>query len=142
MKKLIPVFALVILCLYSCKEEPKRTITEPKVTPVVEQPTTPPPSTNDLTNIVGGAHYICPQNCVGGTSSAQGTCPVCSTALAHNQGFHSTTNNTNPLSNGPIATPNSTNTTTTTPTLPTSGPNAAGVYHYTCANGCAGGGDA
>ena len=150
MKKLIPVFALFILCLYSCKEEAKKANTNSNEVPVIEKPivtpqvettesATPQPATNNaaVTNIVGGAHYLCPKNCVGGESSAQGTCPVCSTALAHNQGFH----NTNPLTNGPLSTPNITNTTAPTAT-PASGPNAAGVYHYTCANGCAGGGDA
>jgi hypothetical protein len=133
MKKLIPVFALLILCLYSCKKEPKKTFTQPKDVPLSERPIpTLPNSNNVATGVAGGAHYICPNNCEGGTSGAQGTCPVCSSALAHNQGFHNMPSSPNTLL--PSAT-------TPTPT-PTSGPNLAGQYHYTCSNGCSGGGDA
>ncbi|PHR72181.1 MAG: hypothetical protein COA67_05065 [Lutibacter sp.] len=131
MKKLIPVFALVMLCFYSCKEETKKT--KSKVVTPSERPITPPPDFNTLTGVVGGAHYICPQNCVGGTSSAQGTCPVCSTALAHNQGFHNTPNITTPTTTNPAV--------TNSAATPAPGPNLAGQYHYTCTNGCAGGGD-
>lgn len=126
MKKLIPIFTLVILCFYSCKKETKKTVTQSKEVPVWEQQT-PQLQNNTTAGVIGGAHYICPNKCVGGTSDKQGICSVCNTVLAHNQGFHNTPNiNT---------TPNSTT------NNPTSGPNAAGQYHYTCANGCAGGGD-
>ena len=131
MKKLIPVFAFLILCLYSCKEEPKKTFTQPKDVPLSERPIpTLPNSNNAATAVAGGSHYICPNNCEGGNSGTQGTCPVCSTVLAHNPGFH----------NAPSSPNLSPNTTAPAPT-PTSGPNLAGQYHYTCANGCAGGGD-
>ena len=133
MKKLIPVLALLMLCFYSCKKEPKKTNTKPKVVPLSEQPTPSLPNSNAVataTADVDGAHYICPKNCIGGESSAEGTCPVCNSTLAHNQGFHNNPNNisTTPTTTNPI-------------TAPTSGPNAAGQYHYTCANGCAVGGD-
>ena len=135
MKKLIPIFALLLLCIYSCKTEPKKTFTQPKDVPLSERPIPTLPNSNNIANgVVGGAHYICPNNCEGGTSGAQGSCPVCNEALAHNQGFHNT--------------PSSTTNTTTTPSsltpsnTPASGPNLAGQYHYTCSNGCSGGGDA
>lgn len=131
MKKLIPIFALLVVCFYSCKTEEKKAATHPLNVPFNERPVPVLPSMNNsATNVVGGAHYICPKKCKGGSSSAQGACPVCNTALAHNQAFHNTPQT-------PVTTPIS------TPVAPTAaGPNAAGQYHYTCANGCAGGGDA
>ncbi len=131
MKKLIPIFALLIVCFYSCKKEDKKTTTHPLNIPFNERPIpTLPGTSNATTGIIGGAHYICPKKCKGGTSGIKGACPVCNTALAHNQGFHNKPNN-------PATTPIS------TPVVqPASGPNAAGQYHYTCKNGCAVGGDA
>jgi len=67
------------------------------------------------------SHYICPNNCEGSGGDAEGTCPVCGSAYLHNQAYHST----------PAAT-----TPTSTPDPPQ---NAAGVWHYTCSNGCEGG---
>jgi len=126
MKKLILVFALLMLCFYSCNKEPKKTISHPKVVTPIEKPIPTLQKSNTTTEVLGGAHYICPKNCIGGNSSTKGTCAVCNSSLAHNQGFHNTLNNTTPK---------------TTIPAPSSGPNLAGQYHYTCANGCAGGGD-
>lgn len=71
-------------------------------------------------------HYICPNNCEGSGAASEGTCPVCGTAYMHNQAFH-----------------DQAVTQTTQPVAPTGAPeppqNAAGVWHYTCANGCEGG---
>lgn len=130
MKKLIPIFALCLVCFYSCKKESK----------LPESPMNKPipslPNSNQFTtNVIGGAHYICPKRCKGGTSEAKGTCATCNSALAHNQGFHNTP--TNSQFNTPVSTPISTPKTT-----PASGPNLAGQYHYTCSNGCTGVGDA
>ena len=77
-------------------------------------------------------HYKCPNNCAGGNGPSQASCPVCGTEMAHNQAYHN-------------AAPAATTTTPTFNTTPTNsgnaltGQNAAGVYHYTCSNGCAGG---
>ena len=133
MKKLIPLFALFIVCFSSCKkEEEKKAPVNLLNMPLNERPIPTLPNSNNLaTGVVGGAHYICPKKCEGGTSSAQGACPVCKTTLAHNQAFHNT------------ATPTTTSTPAASPLAkPASGPNAKGIYHYTCKNGCAGGGDA
>ncbi|WP_440066219.1 hypothetical protein [Tenacibaculum discolor] len=130
MKKIFTLFVL-LCCFYSCKTEEKKAPVNPLTIPFSERPTPQlPNNNNNSVNIIGGAHYICPKKCEGGTSNVQGTsCPVCKTPLAHNQGFHNTQNKT---SNSPISTP---------VTQTTSGPNAAGQYHYTCTNGCAGGAD-
>lgn len=100
--------------------------------------TTPPAFSNPEANAPAPAfnstepHYKCPNNCAGGHGPAKGNCPVCGTALAHNAAYH---NNT------PSAptTPNVTIPGATTTTTASTGQNAAGVYHYTCSNGCAGG---
>ena len=71
-------------------------------------------------NTAGVWHYTCANGCAGGGGAA-GACSNCGNALAHNQAYHSNTN-----------------TPTTTPT-PEPSQNAAGVWHYTCGNGCSGG---
>ena len=131
MKKICSILVL-LSCLFSCKTEEKKAPVNPLTVPFNERPVPKLPNTNNTSvNVVGGVHYICPNKCEGGSSNTKGaTCSVCKTPLAHNQAFHNTQNNT---SNTPIATPE---------TLPTSGPNAAGQYHYTCTNGCIGGADA
>ncbi len=94
-----------------------------------------PPAAATTANTSGAKHYICPKNCAGSGGDAAGTCPVCGTAYEHNQAFH---NNTTP----PAITPGATTTPDITPVPnPTTGQaqNAAGVYHYTCPKGCAGG---
>ncbi|WP_299157366.1 heavy metal-binding domain-containing protein [uncultured Tenacibaculum sp.] len=131
MKKLIPIFVLFIVCFYSCKKEEKKTSVHPLSIPFNERPVPTLPNANNIaTGVVGGAHYICPKKCKGGTSSAKGACPICSTELTHNQAFHNKPINT---TIAPISTPVAT---------PASGPNAKGEYHYKCKNGCAGGEDA
>jgi hypothetical protein len=97
----------------------------------------PSPQTNTNQMPVSGAlagvqHYICPNNCQGSGGEAQGNCPVCGTAYLHNQAFHAN-DAQNQVTPPPTPTPN--------PATPTAEPaqNAAGVWHYTCAKGCAGG---
>lgn len=76
-------------------------------------------------------HYKCPNNCAGGTGPGAGSCPVCGTTMAHNTAYHSQGAGSTP------ATPNVNIPQTTNTSSPAQ--NAAGVYHYTCSNGCAGG---
>lgn len=75
----------------------------------------------------GVKHYTCPNNCAGSGGDGEGTCPVCGSAYVHNQAFHNQaiTQGTQPAAQ-PAATPEPPQ-------------NAAGVWHYTCSNGCAGG---
>lgn len=81
-------------------------------------------------------HYICPKGCKGGGAAAQGKCPVCGGDLVHNQAFHSQQPQGATPANPIQVDPNSAQ-----PSQPTPPPsqNAAGVYHYTCPKGCAGG---
>ncbi len=96
-------------------------------------PTQPPSNIPPATaNASGLNHYICPNNCEGSGGDAQVNCPVCGTQYVHNQAYHQQANQP--------ATTTEIQPAATTPPV-TSGPNAAGEWHYTCPNGCAGGGD-
>ena len=77
-------------------------------------------------------HYYCPNSCEGSGGDAQANCPTCGTAYVHNAAFHNQT----PAGTNPAVTPGG-----TPPVTPpaAAAQNANGVYHYTCANGCAGG---
>lgn len=82
----------------------------------------------------GVKHYTCPKNCKGSGGDAAGTCPTCGSAYVHNQAFHGQPGN----APTPTAAPTGTSATPVTPP-PSPAKNAAGVFHYTCAKGCAGG---
>lgn len=129
MKYILPIFALLLFISCSTEEKKKETPTED--VPLKERPIPPNPNVSK-TNIVGGAHYICPQEHEEGNSAAAGTCPKCQSTLLHNQGYHQAQNNANQPNNGTAAQPNA-------PATTNNGPNANGQYHYTCTNGCAGG---
>lgn len=100
----------------------------------------------------GVFHYICPKNCAGSGGSAAGTCPVCGTAYEHNQAYHNqptsttvptgeTTPDGRPIEKMivPGSTTPGTAPANTPPATPEPAQNAAGVWHYTCPKGCAGG---
>ena len=114
-------------------------IPTPSSDATANQANTPPPeSTLEIqpnTNQGDGQqvfHYTCANGCAGGSDQAI-ACPNCGTTLAHNQAFHANDQNATPPPpnpNTPPPTPNP---------AEASGQNANGVWHYTCANGCAGG---
>lgn len=123
---------------------------------------TPPPSNEPPQNADGVWHYTCSNGCAGGAGGAQ-ACATCGNMLVHNTVYHSGGNAAaagtpataggvnqisfdpnNPTSgNSTISFPNSGSTVTSNTVAPPSTPeppqNAAGVWHYTCGNGCAGG---
>ncbi|WP_235298287.1 heavy metal-binding domain-containing protein [Portibacter marinus] len=74
-------------------------------------------------------HYYCPAHPTKG-GDAQGSCPDCGQALVHNAAFHNAGAGVTTTPSGAV-----------TPPTPSTEPavNAAGVYHYTCSNGCPGG---
>jgi len=137
------IFIVVILAfLYSCGNAPERPepILDPAYSPVItttSSTSTVPPSNVGLSPDV--PHYICPDNCVGGGGAAAGNCPVCGVALVHNQAFHDQQPSpiSQPSAGGvPVTPPPAA---TTSPVTPEPPQNAAGVWHYTCSAGCAGG---
>lgn len=95
--------------------------------------TAPVPNANPATptpepaqNAAGVWHYTCPKGCAGGAGSAV-ACPKCGSTLAHNAAYH------------PNANPATTPATNPAAKTPEPAQNLAGVWHYTCASGCAGG---
>ncbi len=97
-----------------------------------------PPMNEPPQNAEGVWHYTCPNGCEGGAGSAV-PCPKCGTTLAHNSAYHA---NAPAVDATPISPTGTTELNPITPPTPTAEPaqNAAGVWHYTCPNGCAGGG--
>ena len=95
-------------------------------------PPQPPSNVNAAAAAGGVSHYVCPNNCEGSGGNTQMNCPVCNTQYVHNQAYHNQATNTTTTQTQPA-------TTTTTSTVTPSGPNAAGVWHYTCPMGCEGG---
>ena len=110
------------------REEAERSLGQPGVQ-APASPTTPNPAAATAAAPSGVAHYICPNNCAGSGGDATGTCPTCGTTYIHNQAYHDQ------------ASPQISTQVPPTPTPQTTEPaqNAAGVWHYTCSKGCAGG---
>lgn len=133
----ILIFSSVI-SFYSCKEktnEQKQETKDPME--VLDSRTKPDTKTPDPAtveppqNAVGVWHYTCSKGCAGGAGSAV-NCDTCGGLLAHNSAYHTNSNST--PSTAPYATP--------PPPAAEPNQNSAGVWHYTCGKGCAGGGGA
>lgn len=129
-------FLTLVLCslfivFTSCKdkaETPKEAETTKEPLKVFDSPSQPNATTTEAAQSPTGVwHYTCNNGCAGG-SGAAGNCSTCGNPLAHNQAYHANTTNT-------------TNNPTTPPVTPPVEPsqNTAGIWHYTCGNGCAGG---
>ena len=120
------------LMLYACSNNSDKTQTEAAPAPVDvnavnpaisnQMPTAPEPAQN----AAGVWHYICSNGCAGGAGVA-GNCTVCGSPLAHNAVYHG------------AAAPAPTGTNPAAPQPQDPPQNAAGVWHYTCGKGCAGG---
>ncbi|MBX2926209.1 MAG: hypothetical protein KF852_00110 [Saprospiraceae bacterium] len=99
------------------------------------------PALNNTVATGAVMHYICPKNCAGSGGDAAGTCPVCGSEYTHNDAYH---NQPAPPPGaapaaGPLSDPASPVITPPAPTATEPAQNAAGVFHYTCSKGCAGG---
>lgn len=109
---------------------------EPIITQVPPPSAAPKPANQEPPqNAAGVWHYTCPKGCKGGGGAAA-PCAKCGATLAHNAAYHPA---------APAGDP------TKTAANPTANPaaqkpeppqNKAGVWHYTCPDGCAGGGGA
>jgi len=113
---------------------------QPAADPFNNQPAT----ANSGQNSAGVFHYVCPDGDPGGAASA-GSCATCGKALVHNQAYHD-------APAGGAASPAAAGNNSIdmqqlmqqqqqsgAPQSTTPAQNAAGLYHYTCANGCPGG---
>ena len=120
MKTFKSILLLLLVISFSCKDE------KPKTN--VDQ--------NNLTANV--PHYKCNTvGCESNGSSAAGVCPTCNKPFVHNDAFHAN----DFLQNGPLNVPKTSSGQNTNPAASTPSPaqNSAGVFHYTCKNGCYGG---
>jgi len=136
--KIIAILSISsVIFLSACKDNSntqKQETKEPMEvlnSPTTPNATTPNPATLEPPQNASGVwHYTCSKGCAGG-SGAAGSCNNCGGPLAHNTAYHANANNT------PTPPPYA-NTPTPPPTAEPS-QNAAGVWHYTCGKGCAGG---
>ncbi|GAA4269408.1 hypothetical protein [Hyunsoonleella aestuarii] len=127
------LFLSSVISFYSCndssKSKTKSTIEQTETENTVSTPNAAAQnntSTQTTQSATGQVfHYTCVKGCSGGADSAI-NCTTCGTLLVHNAAFHNKPNSTPPA--GPFLTPQT-----------NSSSNAAGVFHYTCSNGCAGG---
>ncbi|MDX1470504.1 MAG: hypothetical protein R3213_03330 [Flavobacteriaceae bacterium] len=135
--KYFKTLAILLLGLaisfYSCDDNPSSKIKQTKEPLKVSNSATPtnPETPNANTqatsqNASGVYHYTCSNGCDGGADSAV-NCANCGLLLVHNQAFHSNPN----TESTPAPFIGSSNAET--------GQNTAGVWHYTCPQGCAGG---
>lgn len=138
-KFLATLIFCIIISFYGCKDTPKTekqdtsksskvldSTTSQKVTtpnPASAKPVTAEPAQN----AEGVWHYTCKIGCPGGAGSAT-NCSNCKNRLVHNTAYHSSPSSV--ADSAPFA---------NQPTTPEPAQNAAGVWHYTCAKGCAGG---
>ncbi len=130
LKYLLFISIKVLLCaalLQSCKgESPQRpapVLTQDQINANQARTQTPVVPAGSVGERV--MHYICPNGHLEGGSDAQGTCITCGATLAHNAAWHTQQQATNPQ--------------TPAPAMQAPAQNAAGVWHYICPNGHAGG---
>jgi len=153
----------------SARQAPINTQTAPAApgapapaTAATSTPVTPPAPAEPAQNADGVWHYTCSNGCAGGGGSAT-ACATCGSTLAHNSAYHGQAATPNPAAAAGAAaggaiqaaggTPSTmfadpskqpVNATIGTPIAPVQAAeppqNATGVWHYTCSNGCAGGG--
>lgn len=101
----------------------------------------PPPATapaatpEPAQNAAGVWHYTCSKGCAGGAATAT-ACAKCGTTLSHNQAYHGAATPAG-AAGAPGQTPTITMPNTKQPEPPQ---NKAGVWHYVCPDGHAGGG--
>ena len=122
----------------SAEQLEKSITTEPR-TVISDNPQNPiqvaPENTGTIEaaqNAEGVWHYTCPKGCTGGAGSAL-PCESCGTTLAHNTAYHATSTVDNTSLPAPSVQKNA------TPPRQEPAQNPAGIWHYTCPNGCAGG---
>lgn len=155
LKKLTTLLLFLTITLFSCKGKsqtpntnaekvtpPTPTTTNAPInntttnTPINNTTINTPPRIEPAQNAAGIWHYTCIKGCAGGAGTAT-NCTTCGIQLAHNTGYHTNTvQSSAPFATQPVAPQTMT---TTTTNRPEPSQNAAGVWHYTCGKGCAGG---
>lgn len=131
------MLVLIMMVLLSCTSKPERPNAILTADRIAAANSAEQANAATLAAVGTVQHYYCANNCAGSGGDAAGTCPVCGSEYSHNQAWHDQQQN-------------SVSTTTTagdvvggtppTQAAPEPPQNAAGVWHYTCPNGHAGGG--
>lgn len=122
---------VLLLAFTACKSDKAANV-------AATQPATTAPAMVATGN--GVEHYTCPNGHVGYGGDTAGNCKQCGTALEHNQAFHANDAAATPnIQMNPSAGDMSAPAVQMPPAAPSPAQNAAGVWHYTCAKGCAGG---
>ena len=134
------IIALLSIAFLACSNDSQNNTNQ---APAYNPPTTTPQPASPSAPAAGGIvhHYICPNNCAGSGAAQAGTCPVCNSQYLHNAAYHNQPGAAaaNP-GGGSMFQQGQAPQNLPTPTSPqTAAQNAAGVWHYTCSNGCAGG---
>ncbi|MBK8504745.1 MAG: hypothetical protein IPL46_22565 [Saprospiraceae bacterium] len=146
--QLIPVLLLSLIFATSCENGGKDGVRDEARKSLRELPpgSVPAPAASGGTLASSGSvpHYVCPKNCQGSGGPAAGTCPVCGSEYEHNQAYHNQTADNQPINiqsdnSDPVVDFSNLNTGSAPSTTAEPAQNATGVWHYTCANGCAGG---
>lgn len=110
---------IFVISLSACKEEKSKVVVDQNNKKVI--------------------HYICDNKCENSGSDLAGNCPTCKNPYTHNTAFHAN----DLLKSGPLKVESNATQPTkqigTAPNQPSPTRNTAGVYHYTCNNGCNGG---
>ncbi len=123
------ILTMILGLFLACSNNEKKPAAAQQPTPVTPNVSAPPPAMPASPASAGGVqHYICPNNCQGSGGPAAGACPNCGTAYVHNAAYHDQGGGAgaqNPMIQAPQQ--------------ESPAQNAAGVFHYTCPNGCAGG---
>lgn len=136
--KCIAILVLTsVLTLYSCNDDKKASKEAPASTAAVKDSTNnakkvAPPLKEPAQNALGVWHYTCRIGCPGGSGIAD-KCNTCGNVLVHNTTYHDKAPSLSTTNASPMMNPS------TPPAKAEPAQNAAGVWHYTCANGCAGG---
>ena len=141
------LFVLVLFAVVACNSAPERpeALLDPNYVPPAAPAApaaaanTPEPAQNSL----GVWHYTCPSGHSGGSGSAT-ACGECGTTLVHNTTYHDAPSPTVPTTTSTIVPAGSEGINVTPGAIPNAkapepAQNAAGVWHYTCSNGCSGG---
>ena len=137
---------MVVACGDAINSSPATTpAANSPITPPANDASAPPPAAEPPQNAVGVWHYTCSNGCAGGAGEGI-PCATCGTTLVHNPVYHETGDGAvDPATISADATADATANAITPVADPaaatTAEPpqNEAGIWHYTCSNGCAGG---
>lgn len=120
MKQILILF-IALLAMSACDskvERPAPALSQDRIIQQNQQASAP----SAIASTGNIQHYYCPDKCEGSGGDNAGNCPVCGKEYVHNQAWH----------DAQVVQQ-------TQQPMPEPPQNAAGVWHYTCPKGCAGG---